>query len=165
MGVPHDVPKVDAVMQDAPHVDAHGSNFGTGFGGVDMSSIMIMLYNMQLRQDERYVEDCQRRNAFEATQMEWFHLMQEHMTTQDANFEAFASYVTESLVSMRNDMDVNHATTIFRRNHMIASENDNHHYYMSFYREMCELLDHHYANDGQGWYRGIRHVPRGRGRR
>lgn len=52
------------------------------------------------------MEDSQRRDAFEAAQIEQFRLMQEHMTTQDANFEAFASYVTESLVSMRNDMEI-----------------------------------------------------------
>lgn len=89
-------------MQYAPHVDAHGSNFGTGFA--DTSSIMTMLQNMQLRQDKRYVQDCQRQ-AFEAAQMKQIRLMQKHMTTQDANFKAFASYVTESLVSLRNEMD------------------------------------------------------------
>lgn len=94
---------------------------------------MTMLQNMQLRKDKRYVEDCQRRDAFEAPQIERFHLMQERMTTQDANFGAFASYVTNSVVSMRNDMDANHAATIARINHMIMSENDNHHHYMRFY--------------------------------
>lgn len=59
--------------------------------------------------------------------------MHEHMSTRDANFEAFASYLTESLVSMRNAIDVNHVATISRINHMIVSENDNHHYYMKFY--------------------------------
>lgn len=49
--------------------------------------------------------------------------MQKHMTTQDANFEAFDSFVAESLVSMRNNMDMNHAATISRINHMITSEN------------------------------------------
>lgn len=49
MGVPNDVPGGDTIMQDDPHVDAHASNFGTGFDGVDTSSIMIMLQNMQLR--------------------------------------------------------------------------------------------------------------------
>lgn len=73
------------------------------------------------------------------------------MGAQDANFEAFASYVTESLVSMRNEMDANHATTIARINHMIAFENDNHHYYARFYQEMCDFLYHYYGNDGKGW--------------
>lgn len=41
-------------IQDSPHGDAHGTSFG------DTSSIMPMLHNMQLRQDERYMEDFQR---------------------------------------------------------------------------------------------------------
>lgn len=150
MRVPHDVPKGDGAFQDAPHVDAHRSNFGTGFYGVDTSSIMTMLQNMQLRHDERCVEDCQRRDAFEAAQMERFFLMQEHVNTQDANFETFSSYVTETLVPMQNDMDTNHAATTTRINHMIASKNENHHQYMRFYREMCEFLDYQYGNVGQG---------------
>lgn len=92
-------------------------------------------------------------------------MMQEHMTTQDADFEAFASYVTKSLMSMRNEMNVNHVATISRINHMIAFENDNHHHYIRFYRERYEFLDYHYGNDGQGWYKGMRLVPRGQGRR
>lgn len=47
-------------------------------------------------------------------------------------------------------MDANHVATIARINHMIAFENDNHHHYMRFYREMCDFLDRHYGNDGQG---------------
>lgn len=104
---------------------------------------------MQLRQDEQYVEDYQRRDVFEVAQMERLRLMKEHMTTQDANFDAFASYVTRSLMSMRNDIYVNNPTIIARINHMIMFENDNHHHYMRFYQEMCDLLDHHYGNDGQ----------------
>lgn len=50
------VSKGDVIMQDAPHANAHGNTFGTGFG--DTSSIMTMLQNMQLWQDEWYVEDC-----------------------------------------------------------------------------------------------------------
>lgn len=61
MDIPHYVPEGDVVIKYVPHLDAHGSNFGTGFGGVHTSSIMTMLQNMQLRQDERYVEDCQRK--------------------------------------------------------------------------------------------------------
>lgn len=56
MGVPHDLPEGDAVMQDAPHGDDHDTSFGTSFA--DTSFIMTMLQNIQLRQDERYVEDC-----------------------------------------------------------------------------------------------------------
>ena len=66
IGPSHGVHKGDVVMQDAPHVYAHGSNFGTCF--TDTSSIMTMLQNMQFRQDKRYMEDCQRQ-AFKATQM------------------------------------------------------------------------------------------------
>lgn len=158
MGAPYDVLEGDVVMQDA-----YGSAFGTGFS--DISSIMTKLQNMQLRKDERYVEDCRRRDVSEASQMERFCLMQEYMTTQDANFDAFASYVTESLVSMRNEMDMNPDAMIARINHMTSAQNDNHHHYDRFYREMCDFLDHHYGNDGHGWYRVVRPMPRGRGKR
>lgn len=84
------------------------------------------------------------------------------MTTQDANFEAFASYVTEKLVSMCNEMDVNHAARI---NHMISAQNENHYHYAQFYLEMCDFFDHHFGNDGQGWHHGVRPMPRGRGGR
>lgn len=62
-------------------------------------------------------------------------------------------------------MDVNLVATISRINHMIAFENENNHHYMRFYREMRDFLDYYYGNDGQIWYRGIRHVPIVRGRR
>lgn len=163
MGVSHDVPEGDVVMQDAPNGNNHGTCFGLSF--VDTCFIMTMLHNMQLRQDKRYVEDCQRRNVFKAEQMKQFLLMQEHMTLQDTNFEAFASYVTESLVSLRNEMHTNHATTISRINHMIVTQNENHRHYAQFYRKMCDFLDYHYGNYGQGWHRGYRLMPRGRGGR
>lgn len=51
------------------------------------------------------------------------------MTAQDANFEAFASYVTKSLVFMHNEMDANHGTTISRINHVISSQNKNRYHY------------------------------------
>lgn len=54
MGVSHDIPEGDAVMQDAPHGDV----FGTGFG--DTSYIMTMLKNMKLRQDEQCAKGCRR---------------------------------------------------------------------------------------------------------
>lgn len=50
--------------------------------------------------------------------------MEEHMDAQDANFEAITSYVTESLVSVCNEMDANHAAKITRINHMISAQND-----------------------------------------
>lgn len=55
---------------------------------------MTMLQNIQLRQDERYEEDCRRRDSFEVAQVERFCLMQKYMGAHDANFEAFVSYVT-----------------------------------------------------------------------
>lgn len=64
IGTSHDVSEGGNVMQDANHENAHGNNFGAGFG--DLSSIMTMLQNMQLRLDECYEEDCRRRDAFEA---------------------------------------------------------------------------------------------------
>lgn len=66
--------------------------------------------------------------------MERLCLMQENVTTQDANFDDFASYVTKSLVPMRNYMDANHASTIARINYMISAQNDNQHHYARFYR-------------------------------
>lgn len=87
------------------------------------------------------------------------------MTSHDAKFEAFSSYVMESLVSMHNEMDSNHAATIARINHMISGQNEYHYHYALFYREMCDFLDHHYGNDGQRWYKGMRPIPRGRGGR
>lgn len=65
MGASLEVLEGDVVMQDAPYGDTHGNTFGTGFG--DTSSIMTMLQNMQVRQYERYEEDCRRRDAFEST--------------------------------------------------------------------------------------------------
>lgn len=65
---------------------------------------------------------------------------------------------------MRNEMDANHTAMIARINHMISAQNDNHHRYVRLYREMCDFLDYHYGNDGQGWYTGVRKIPRGRGR-
>lgn len=55
--------------------------------------------------------------------------MQEHMTSHDANFDAFASYVTKSFVSMQDEMDANHAAMMARINHMISTHNENHHCY------------------------------------
>ena len=62
-------------------------------------------------------------------------------------------------------MHVNHAETIARINHIIIAQNDNHHHYARFYREMCDFLDYHYGNDGQGWYKSIRPIFNVRGRR
>lgn len=77
VGTSHDALEGDAFMKDATHGYDHGNRFGVGFG--DPSSSMTMLQNMQLRQDEHYEEDCRRRDAFEAAQVERFRLMQEHM--------------------------------------------------------------------------------------
>lgn len=107
-------------MHDSPHGDEHGAGFG--IGSDNTSSIMNMLQNMQMRQVERYVEECKWREAFEAAQMEHFLMMHQHMSTQDSNFQAFASYVTESLVSLRIDMNVNHDADLGKINHLISSQ-------------------------------------------
>lgn len=54
--------------------------FSVEFG--DHASIMSMLQDMQLRQDERYEKDYRRRDAFEVAQFKRLCLLQEHMTTQ-----------------------------------------------------------------------------------
>lgn len=97
--------------------------------------------------------------------MERLCLMQEHMTAQDSNFEAFSYYVTWSLMSMFNEMDANNATMIARINHMISSQNENHYHYAQLYREICDFLDHNFGNDRQGWHHGVRPISRGRGGR
>ena len=61
-------------------------------------------------------------------------------------------------------MNVNHAATIVRIDHMISDQNENHHHYAKFYQEMCEFLDYNYGNDGQGWHKGLRPMPKGRRR-
>lgn len=76
IGTSHNGPQGDAFMQDDAHENTHGNNFSADFS--DPPSIMTMLQNMQLRQDERYEEDCLRQDVFEAAQVEIF--MQEHMT-------------------------------------------------------------------------------------
>lgn len=68
-------------------------------------------------------------------------------------------------MSLRNEMDTDHAATISRINHMIATQNENDHRYAQCYREMCDFLDHNYRNDGQGRHRGYMSMPRGRGGR
>lgn len=84
------------------------------------------------------------------------------MSTQDSNFKAFASYVTEALVSLCTDMNANHEVILDKIHHIISAHEDDSHRYESFYREMCEVIDSQYRNEGQGWQRG---TPRGRGRR
>ena len=73
--------------------------------------------------------------------------MQQHLSTQDSNFEAFASYVTEALVSLRTDMNVNHEAILARINHIIYVHDDDSHWYESIYREMCDVIDSQYRND------------------
>lgn len=46
----HDVSEGDVVMYDAPHGYDHGVGYGTSY--VDIVSIMTMLHDMQLKQDE-----------------------------------------------------------------------------------------------------------------
>lgn len=89
-------------------------------------------------------------------------MMKLHLSTQDSNFEAFASYVIEALVSLRIDMNANHEVILAIINHIISGHEDDSHHYESFYREMCDVIDSQYRNEGQGWQKG---APRGRGRR
>lgn len=58
IGTSHGIHEGGDFMQDVTHEDAPGNSFGVGFG--NPSSIMTMLKNIQLRQDERYEEDCRR---------------------------------------------------------------------------------------------------------
>ena len=60
-------------MHDAPHGDDHGASFGTNY--VDIVSIVTMLHDMQLKQDERYDEECKWWESFESEQMEKCRLM------------------------------------------------------------------------------------------
>lgn len=56
-----------------------------------------------------------------------FRLMQQHLSTQDYNFEVFASYVIEALVSLRTNMNANHEAIFARINHIIyVHDNDSH---------------------------------------
>lgn len=73
--------------------------------------------------------------------MEQLCLMQQHTSTQDSNFEAFASYVTEALVSLRTDMNVNHEVILAKINHIIYAHEDDSHQYECFYKDICELID------------------------
>lgn len=74
IGTSHDVLKGDDFMQDSTHEDAHDNRVGARFS--DLSSIMTMQQNMQLRQDNNYEEDRRRRDSFEVAQVEIFRLMQ-----------------------------------------------------------------------------------------
>lgn len=160
MGFHHYVAEEDAVMHDSPNVYDHGANFGTNYA--DNAYIMTMIQDIQLKQDERYDEECKWRESFEAAQMEQFRLMQHHMSTQDSNFETFASYMTEALVSLHTDVNENHEAILARINHIIYVHDDDSHRYGSLYREICDVIDSQYHNDGHGWQRG---APKGRGRR
>lgn len=88
--------------------------------------------------------------------------MQQFLSTQDAKFEAFTSYMIEALMSLRTNMNVNHEAIMARINHLIYAHEDDSHHYESFYREMYEINDSQYRNEGPSWYRG---APRGHGRR
>lgn len=63
---------------------------------------------------------------------------------------------------LRIDMNVNHEAIMAKINHLISTHEDDSHRYESFYREMCEVIDSQYYNEGPDWYIG---APRGRGRR
>ena len=46
----------DVMMHDAPVGDNHGAGYSANY--VDTASIITMLQNMQVQQDERYVDEC-----------------------------------------------------------------------------------------------------------
>lgn len=52
------------------------------------------------------------------------------------------------------DMNVNHEAIVARINHLIYAHEDESQHYESFYREMCEVIDSQYRNEGPGWHRG-----------
>lgn len=89
-------------------------------------------------------------------------MIQQHMSTQDSNFESFALYATESLVSLQTYINVNHVVVMARINHMMSAQEKDFAHYERFYCEMCDLLDSQYHDEGQGWHKGM---PRRRGRR
>lgn len=60
-------------------------------------------------------------------------------------------------------MNVNHADVLARINHLISTQEVDLGHYERFYREMCDFLDSQCRNEGQGWHRGERSMPRGRG--
>lgn len=55
MGVHHDVIEGDVAMHDASRGYDHGAGFGTNYA--DTTSIITMLQDMQMKQDERYAEE------------------------------------------------------------------------------------------------------------
>ncbi|CAI8584050.1 unnamed protein product [Vicia faba] len=57
----HDASQVDTDMHDTGHGDDQGSGIGVEYG--NRSSIITMLQNMQVKQDELYKEDYHRRSA------------------------------------------------------------------------------------------------------
>lgn len=67
--------------------------------------------------------------------------MQLHMSTQDFNFEVFASYVTKFLVSLWTDVNANHDDVLARINHLISAQEADFALYERFYRKMCGFLD------------------------
>lgn len=86
--------------------------------------------------------------------------MQQHVSTQDSNFEAFSSFLTESLVSLRTNMNENHVVVMARIDHLISSQEADSGHYERFYQEICDFSDSQYRNEGQGWYQGERPMPR-----
>lgn len=132
-------------MHDVPVGDRHGA--GSGASSADIATIITRLQNMQVQQDERYTDKCQRQVTFEGTQIEQYNMMQQHLSTQDSNFEAFSSYVTETLVSLHSDMNANHEVILAKINHIISTYEDESHRYERFYKEMCEVIDSQYRNE------------------
>lgn len=87
------------------------------------------------------MEEYKWRDTFEVARMEQFRIMQQHMSTQGSNFEAFASYVIESLVSLQTFMNDNHVDVSNKINHLISTQQVDYGHYERFYHEMFHFLD------------------------
>lgn len=92
------------------HGTAYGNNFGVGSSGEE-SSIITLLENMSVEQQEGHQEESCRCGAFKVTQEERFRLVHKHMNAQDTNFNNFSIYVTEQFSQTYEDMTFNHGAT------------------------------------------------------
>lgn len=81
-----------------------------------------------MRDMRRIVKD-----EFEVVQMKQFCMMHQHMSTQDSNFEDFASFVIESLVSLQTNMNENHDAILAMINHLISAREADSGHYKRFY--------------------------------
>lgn len=140
----------------------HGTTYRNPSGIVstsDESPILTQLDYMHVEQHGRHEEESRRCDEFEAAQVERFREVHEHMTTHGNNFNSFASCDMEQFNEIHQNMASNHAITQAGIHNMISYQNENHHYYLLFYREMYDLWNSEYGVNGATWFRG-----RGRGR-